>query len=79
MCACLVIDVNLSLQYRVNTSLASRNRFSNFFHLSHAANEGGGKSSLIQGRRHFRTPDEKKKHLQNLDALYEINACAGFY
>lgn len=39
VCACPVIDVNLSLQYSVNTSLASRNNFIFFFHLSYAVNE----------------------------------------
>jgi len=41
VCACLVIDVNLSLQYSVNASLARRKKVFQFFHLSAAANERG--------------------------------------
>lgn len=48
VCACLVIDVNLILQYNTNTYLASRNTFSSFFSPFLCCSWEGGKSSLIR-------------------------------
>lgn len=81
VCACPVIDVNLSLQYSVNTSLASRNNFIFFFHLSYAVNETEKSPLWDKADVIFTLQIKKKKikHLQNLDALLWKNTCVGLY